>query len=84
MQVDQSREERRAAEVDDARTRRSGESATDRLDPVAADDDHGCGDRRTAAAVDQPSAPYDDRSGRRLAAKQEEGGRRREDLFHAW
>ena len=68
----------------DARTGRNGESAANRLDPVAADDDHGCGDRRAAAAVDQPSASYDDRVRRRLAAKQEEGGRYREDLFHAW
>jgi hypothetical protein len=52
VRVDQARQQRHVAEVDDLRV--GGNGAADRLDLVAADDDHRRRHDRAAAAVDHP------------------------------
>ena len=82
MQIDQARQQRRAAEVDDARPGGIGSAGADRLDPFAANDHDRRRDRRAAAAVDEPRGPHrNQRRRRRLRAEDGGEGGDREDCF---
>ena len=65
VKVDQSWQQRGAAEIDDARAGRNGQIAPDCLNAVAADDDDGGRNRRAASSVDESCRPNDQQQRRR-------------------
>ena len=54
VQIDETRQQRGAAQIDDAGARRNRETAADRFDAIAANEDDRRRNRRAAAPVDQP------------------------------
>ena len=60
VQIDQARQQRRAAQIDDAGPCGNRQAGADRLDPLAADEHDSRRDRRAAAAVDEARGPHRD------------------------
>ncbi len=78
VQIDEPRKQRGAAQVDDPCRRRHRQVAANRLDTIAAHDDHRPRQRRAAAAVDDPGGADRDNRRRCLGAK-DHGDRERHD-----
>ena len=73
MEIDESRQYCRRAEIDEGRTGGHGQGGSHRFDPLAADPHHGRLQWRAAATIDQPGGLDDDR----LSAHRD-GGRQHE------
>ena len=83
VQIDEARQQRGAAQLDDAGARRNRETAPDRFDSIAANQDDRRRHRRAAASVDQLRGA-DRHDGWRRGLPAGEGGqsRDREKLLH--